>query len=217
MPNADIDKRDVLLSTCTNGEIRVNVGEVTSGVGVGSEYGSWPGYFITMPDVPDATGADQALTVVDGTTKRVLGFRCNRAVAKVGEMVPGDSAQLSGGPGRVLIKKEGGVVSLYSEMDDGTSMVITIDPPNGQIFLGNGKSYIEIKDGEINISVGAHMISLTEAMIVAFGAVFQTATSATCLGFTPDGLPPVLTANNVLVGPNGAAGVASPSVFAAGP
>lgn len=217
MPNADIDKKDVLLSTCSEaGEIRMNVGEFVDGVGVGSDLGAWQGYFITMPDVPDETGADQALCLVDGHTKRIIGTRCNRAVAKVGSMKPGDSAQLSGGPGRVLIKKEGGVVSLYSELEDGTSAVISLDPPNGQIFLGIGKAYIEMKAaGEINISVGAHMISLTEDMIVAFGKTFQTATSATCLGFTPTSPPPVPSVNNVIVGSTGASGVPSASVFVA--
>lgn len=218
MPNADIDKRDILLSTSRSGEIILNVGEVINGVGYGADVSMWgTAYFVSMPDVPSDGGAAQALVLVDGQTKRVIATRDNRAIAKVGTMVAGDSAQLSGGPGRVLIKKEGGVVSMYSEMEDGTSMVISIDPPNGQIFLGNGQSYIEIKDGEINISVGAHMISLTQDMIVAFGKTFQTATSATCLGFTPTSVPPAPSTNNVIVGASGAAGVMSPSVFAAGP
>ncbi len=211
----DTDKRDILLSVAKSGEVFVNVGEVVDGGGVGSDIGTWQGYFVTMPDAPDETGADQALVTVDGWTKRVTGIRCNRAVAKAGELSPGDSAMLSGGPGRAIIKKEGGVVSLYSEMEDGTSMVVSIDPVNGQIFLGNGKSYIEIKDGEINISVGAHMISLNQDMIAAFGAVFQTATSATCLGFPPTGSPPIPATNNVIVGAAGNTGVASSSVFAA--
>lgn len=213
MPNADIDKRDILLSVAKNGEVFVNVGEVVDGVGSGSDIGTWPGYFVTMPDVPDATGAAQALVLVDGQTKRVIGIRDNRAISKVGDWAPGDSAQLSGGKARVFCKKQDDIFSAYTEMADGTSMVLTMDGNKGEAMLAVGKSYIQVTEDEITLSVGSHVFALRADMIVAMGAVFMTQTGATCLGFFP--AVPVPGVSSALYGTSGVSGVPSAHVFVA--
>lgn len=206
----DIDKRDILLSVAKNGEVFVNVGEVVDGVGVGSDIGTWQGYHVSMPDAPDATGADQALVMRDGQGKRVVGIRCNRAVAKAGELAPGDSAQLSGGKARVLIKKEGDVFSAYTEMEDGTSMLFSLDGGAGQAMLAVGKSYIQVIDGEIVLSVGEHLLRLNADAITAIGKAFISATGATLLGnFLVSPLP----TDAALKGTTGASGTPSTSVF----
>lgn len=195
----EIDKRDILLSVAKSGEVFVNVGEVVNGEGIGSDIGTWMGYHISMPDEPDATGADQALVMRDGQGKRVIGVRCNRAVAKAGALSPGDSAQLSGGKARVLIKKEGDVFSAYTEMEDGTSMVITMDGAAGETLLAVGASYIQIKPGDIVINNGEAMFRLNGKNVEFAGNDFGVNMATGHFG-APGGIPPVAPAQGIAIG-----------------
>lgn len=213
MPNADVDKRDILLSTSRNGEILANVGEVVNGVGVGSDVAVWGvAGFISMPDTPSEGGAAQALCLVDGMTKRIIATRDSRLCEKVGEMLPGDCAMVGGGAARILCKKATDTIAIYTETSDGTSMMLSLDGSAGQAMLAVGKSYIQMTDGEIVISVGANLIKLDQDTILAFGKVFQAAAGAVMLGnFAIVPLP----INAAIKGTTGAGGTPSSSVFIA--
>ncbi len=98
---------DILLSTAEDGEIRVNLGELSTGEGFFSDVQVWgPDGFISRPNESDDKGCVQALYIVDGQQQRVAATRDNRYAKQAGTPDPGDRFIVTKGAPRILIKQK---------------------------------------------------------------------------------------------------------------
>lgn len=129
---------DLLGSDVTDGEVRVQIGDLASGKGFGA---SAPVYgvegFLTCPNDPDENGAATGLAISDGNTKRVVATRDNRFAKLAGNLNPGDRAIVTKGAARFRINTEKQSVSLATSDDgttDGRSIYLTVSRDNGLDF-----------------------------------------------------------------------------------
>lgn len=210
---------DILSSTQTDGEVRVNLGEQTDGSGFGADS---PVYgidgFAAMPNDPDENGACQALYLVDGNEKVVFGTRDNRSIAKVGALKPGDRVVFSNCDARVMLKKADNAVSLYTvnetaEPADGTAQMLDLRGSTGVTVLLNGGCIIQQLKDEVLVAInGGASWRMTEEGHEFFGQKFSINCSTVTIGLMPGGLPPAPGVNGAIYGISGVTGVASTSV-----
>jgi hypothetical protein len=203
---------DVLLSDVTNGEVRVNVGEETTGAGFGSSCTLWaPDGFISCPSPADATGACQIFWVQEGDQKICVAARDNRLKDKVGSLQPGDKAIVSTVDARFLLKASDNGISLmtFNGGDQSQPMLVNISGSKGSATIyiggpGGTSSVLQMTPTSIKLGV-ANGGSLT---IDAQGVhVTGTSFNANCGGGTlglisaVPPIPPQPPVNGILYGP----------------
>jgi len=182
-----IGTADVLDTDADDGEVRATLGNAALGVGYFKEA---PFYtvdgFISRPNQPTANGdAAQALYLVDGDGRIVIGTRDNRFAENVGQLEEGDRAIVTDGEARVLIKKEGDKVILYTVNEPADkSMIVEMDGAGGTLKLMNGGSWIEISDDKIVIGAagGLSMMTLDADGLQVDGGAFNCMTQGGVLG-----------------------------------
>lgn len=220
---------DVLHSTAENGEVRVNLGEDTTGEGERIDVQVWGADgFLARPNERSDKGTCQALYLVDGQQQRVFAFRDNRFAVQAGTMDPGDRLIVTDGPTRFFMKRETQRVGLYTEAkstppvggkgqildlngDDGTITIrcggctILLDGQNGKIVLtATGPA------GSATLTLDATKGAAITAGIVNVDAPFVT------LGLTGGAVRPGIPGvDSVIYGPMGQAGLSSSSVYVA--
>lgn len=209
---------DVVLSTATDGEVRVNVGDVLQEdeSGFGQDVALWgvPG-FIGMPDQPDDNGAAQVLYIVDGQKKIGVAARDNRIAEKAGNLQPGDRAVLASCAARILLKAATSSVTLFTEneQDNDLAQMIDLRGSTGVTLLLNGNCIVQQKTDELVIAINDGATFTMNADGFQFtGAKFNVACSTVTLGILPGGIPPQPGINSAIYGPAGQVGVASQSV-----
>jgi hypothetical protein len=216
-----IDFSDVVASTtATNGEIRVNLGDSTTGAGIDRSVPFWGiDGFLSRPLNPDADGAAQYLYFCDGNQRHAIGSRDRRNLSLAGNIDVGD---------RVIYSPSG--IRIFC---DDSEQSITVNVPGGgvlfladnefRVTLGNG-AQIELTETSFNVSLPTAIE--TEFTLNSSGAVISTknagqtihldANSFVTLGLT-GGItrPSIASVENVNIGPGAGATVPSPKVFAA--
>lgn len=202
---------DVLASTADTGEVRVQLGYCETGKGVAQDVGHWgPWGFVSRP-LPALDGAAaMAWYVQDGNAKRVLGYSDPRYADRVGELQDGDSAIVSDGEARFLLKRERDLLTLYtkSRITD-LSMYITLDAEAGTIQLLNGNAYMQMQDEEIVLAVnGGGSIVINKSGVHVGGNYAAINTAGGHLGQIVGAIPSV-GACSIVAGPTGIAGVGS--------
>lgn len=191
----DLFTADVLGSDATDGEIRVHLGDASSGRGFSKDnpvYG--PDGFIGRPNPPSADGsAAQAVYVHDGDDHRVLGVRDNRWKDKVGTMDDGDRAIVTEGAARIFVKNGRDAVVLYTEANDGKGMLLDIGGVEGEVQIINGKggTFFRMGDHEIVLAVdGGGTLTIDAEGVRVTGANFQATAGSVQLGDMGGGTPP---------------------------
>jgi len=201
---------DVLLSEVTNGEVRLNVGDKTEGLGeaVKVPHLGTDG-FVSRPNDPDENGACIALVACEGNQKFSIGQCDNRYASKTGALEPGDRAIVSKGEARFLLKNADDALTLYTANadDGGTTQTIDLNGSTGTTLILNGKSFIEIKKDGISIVCGAAGITLSaDGTIQMFGGHCAINTSGGNLGVIGV-VPPPPGITSIMCGPTGLAAV----------
>lgn len=212
------DIADVLLSTATDGEVRVNLGNLFDGAGLGAEVGVWGvDGFVSRPNDPDAAGACQAIYLVDGQDKRVIATRDNRWAAKVGTLQPGDRGIVTNSAARVLVKRAQDSVTLFTEnaTDDGSSMMVNLDGSTGKLLAAVGGAYLEMDKDAITLSAGGSMLRIDAAGVFTFGPHTGLCTAGGNLGVVGK-VPPPVGVGSILAGATGPIGVGSTKWTVAG-
>ena len=211
-PDYLTDRADVLSSSSTNGEVRCNIGDRRTGLGIGQDVAMWglPG-FISRPDDPSEAGACEVRYLVDGQTKVIVGGRDNRFADKAGNPEPGDRMITSSGSARIIIKRKNDEVTLLASnlTDDGSTMTVDVNGKTGEINLANGGAIFRMRKDEIVLSVGGTAVTLDKSGLTVWGKHFAANTGGGNLGLMPGGTPPFPGVGSVLVGPAGVTGVAS--------
>jgi hypothetical protein len=206
------DVADVLSVSTETGEVRHGLGNLETGRGIAAEVAYWgPWGFISVPPAPADGAAAMAWYWQDGNEKRILGFHDNRYTDRVGELAPGDSAIVTDGEARVMVKRERDLVTLYSQnRATGYSMAVTVDAEGGIVQLLNGETSIELHADKIVLSVsGGGSLVLDKSGAHIGGTWLAVNTAGGHLGVLPPGVPPVVGVQSVVAGPTGVAGVGS--------
>lgn len=202
---------DALDSTADNGVVRIKVGDAASNEGYSADCGVWGvGGFVSRPDLPSAAGACEVLTVTDGNERRVIGTRDKRHAPKVGTLEEGDRAIVGSSPARLFVKAGKKSVVLYTEDDDGSSMLINVEGESGkiQIIHGGGASFEMSKD-TIVLSAGGSSLEIGPKGISAIGAHIGLNAMGINLGIigAQGESPPMAPLSSVMCGPTGMAAV----------
>lgn len=194
---------DILTSTLAeDGQVRVNLGDATTGEGWASEAPMWGlDGFVSRPNDSSADGAAQGLYLVEGDTKRVIASRDNRWASKAGSLKPGDRAIVSDCAARLFLKQSTSSLVLYTEnqQDADSSMIVELNGQAGSFRVIVGKAYLLMEGGEIKIGVGGSCFVLTEEVIAAFGKHFAANTASGNLGLMGGAAPTA--ANGIASGP----------------
>jgi len=213
------DWADIVTSTVTNGEIRLNLGDATKGTGVdsGSAFFGIDG-FASMPNESGADGAAQCFYFNTGNQKIGLGSRDNRYLDKVGALKAGDRVIFSKGAARVLLKNDDDLVVLYSEaQSDGTSQIIANSGKEGKILLTVGLTKVEISKDKIELSINGGAAIILDGNTITMRANLINIDAGFCtLGVNSDGTRPILPGlNSVCAGPSGQVAIGVPKVLVA--
>lgn len=146
--NLDTADADVTFSSIQSGEVRLNIGEQTTGTGFAAGIACWGNGsgFLARPADPSSAGNAQVWTVTEGPTRRALCLRDQRFAAKGGDLAPGDAKCVTPGEawqrwdadGKVTIRTAttGGAVELTVTMDPTTT------PPTITLSVGPASSVI---------------------------------------------------------------------------
>jgi hypothetical protein len=223
------DVADVLLSTAEGSEVRVNIGEETTGVGIAQDVQVWgPDGFISRPNDPSDKGCAQVLYLAEGQQRRVFATRDNRFAKQAGALDPGDRIIVTDGPPRFFLKQSSQRVGLYTEaVNDppagGKGMMLDLSGEDGviQIRCGGCVLVLDGQNGRIQLSAigsaGAATLVLDSVNGVSLmGGIANLDCSFVTLGLNSDGTRPGKPGvDTVLLGAVGTAGVASPKIYAA--
>jgi len=188
MSSGFVDQRtdiaDILSSTASNGEIRVNLGDSRDSTGFWPDAPMWGlDGFYSRPNDPDADGAAQAFFINDANENRVLASRDNRFADKVGSMDPGDRAIVTSGDARIFIKQVRDAITLYTvSQPDDDNMLFDMSGKDGVIKITCGAAWIEMNSDSITLSAGGSSIAIDKDGITIVGAHFGCSTASGHLG-----------------------------------
>ena len=210
-----IVKLDILTTTLhDSGEVRVNIGDAVTGVGVAADASLWASDgFIGRPLDADERGSAQCLYHVDGHQKRAIATKDNRYADKVAELDPGDRAIVSDCSARFFLKHGTNQVALYTEGggDSANPMIVDLNGDESTITLSCGQGsdvgMIQIEPTKITIAAGGACIVLDANMVALFADYFAANCGKGHLGVIGSIPPPVT--NAILYGPSGPTGVGS--------
>jgi hypothetical protein len=171
-PDDLIVTADITNATVQDGEVRVTVGDATSGAGFGAVCSMWSqDGFISCPNLPTSgtgnDGACQCIYVQDGNEKKVIGTRDHRYQEQTGNIEAGDRAIVTSGAAKVVVKNRTATVTLATT-DDGTPAgnVSTVSNAPDEIALVSKYGSIIIdKDGIFITHVGGALVALTAALL----------------------------------------------------
>ena len=214
--DALISYADILASESDAGEVRSNLGDSITGEGFDKDVAHWGiDGFLSRPNDPDGDGAAQALFIVEGQEKRVIGTRDVRWAEKAGNLAPGDRAIVSNCAARVFLKQKNSAVTIYTEGPDGKPILFDVNGSKGNVTMlvsgDAGTTLLQAKPGEIILGVdGGGSIVINKDGVHVFGPHFAANTASGNLGVVA-GLPPPTGTNSLLMGPSGMAGVPSPN------
>lgn len=190
-------KYDVLSSELNDAkELRLKLGDSQdeSG-GVYADCAVWgAGGVIHRPADPDGDGACMAVVAQDGNDTRVVALKDQRLAERYGELAEGDTAVISYGEGRILVKAESDSVSLVTKNQaDESTMTAQLSGESGafKVLIGGpkGATYLDMTDEKIvlGVSGGAQLVlSKTGATITAPGIKLQ---GPTAVGVMPGNAP----------------------------
>lgn len=213
--DALIGYADILASESDGGEVRSNLGDSITGEGIDKDLAHWGvDGFLSRPNDPDEDGAAQALFIVEGQEKRVIGTRDVRWAAKAGNLDPGDRAIVSNCAARVFLKQKSSSVAIYTEGPDGKPLLFEVNGKKGNATLvacsDGGTALLQMKPGEIILGVdGGGSIVIDKGGVHVFGPHFAANTAGGNLGVVGAVAPPP-GANSILMGVSGMAGVPNP-------
>jgi len=211
----DASVADVLLSSVSSGEVRVNLGDLSDGTGFGAECSLWGvDGFVSCPNDPDDAGCAQAIYLSSGNSKRAICSRDVRFASKAGALKPGDRAILSDCDARLFLKKANNGITLYTvnETDGDKAMIVDLAGAKGKITILNSGAQIAIEKDKITLGVsGGGAIVIDSNGVQVLGQQFVAACSTVTLGLIA-GVPPPPGLTSALIGVSGMAGIASKSV-----
>lgn len=226
-PDHLIDYADVLLSTATSGEVRVNLGNSVTGEGYDNNASVWgPDGYLARPNDPSDDGAARALYFVDGNARKVFATCDNRFAAQAGALEPGDRMIVTDGAGRIFMKQATAHVGMYTEMPDeppsgGKGMILSLNGAEGVITLRAGGAMIVLDGNAGTITLlasgpsGNTSITLDSSTISLLAGAVHLDGGFTTLGLNSDGTRPGKPGvDTVLIGALGQTGVPSKGAFA---
>jgi hypothetical protein len=210
-------KLDILSSELRSGEIRVSLGDKTLNQGAVGDATLWgTGGFISRPLDPDDRGACMGLFLFEGNNRRVFATKDNRINDKYGQLAPGDSAIVTDGDARLLVKRDGDSVSIITKNHAANDelMVLQVSGDNGEFVCmvgGNdGTAMLKIKSGTIALVAGGASLMVDKDGVTINGSRFNCNTGGGNLG-TIGPVAPMTVANSIIYGPMGQTGAAAPN------
>ena len=202
---------DVTLSEQEDGEVRVNIGNVIDGTGLGAGVAAWGvDGFVGMPNLPSDGQCCVALVLEDGNQQRCIGFKDNRFASKAGELQPGDRAIVSDCGARFLLKQATSSISLFAEneADDDNAMIVNLNGQEGSLTLAVSATTFRLEKDRIVMAAGGTMVQLDSTGFNVFGKHCNLATGGGNFG-TVGVLPPPQGVSSILAGVTGMAGAPS--------
>jgi hypothetical protein len=220
------DIGDILLSTATEGEVRVNLGNHLTGDGYDTNASMWgPDGYIARPNDPDDDGAARALYLVDGNARRVIATTDHRFSAQAGTLEPGDRLVVTNAACRWFMKQSTAHVGMYTEAESeppvgGKGMILSLDGAGSVMQFKFGGTLIVLDGSTVTIlaadNTSQSSIVLTPTSVTITASTVNIAGGFVTLGRNSDGTAPGKPGiDNVLYGAMGQSGISSPYVYAA--
>lgn len=146
------DVADVLVTSSTSGDVRVQVGNQASGDGWANGLAMWGIWsLISRPKAPTSAGACQVVYLNDGNSKRAIAQRDNRYAANAGTVDEGDTVIVTSGDAKVILDDSAQSVTLYAK-NGGQELTIRVDGDNGTITMSaNGATITLTALGDIEV------------------------------------------------------------------
>lgn len=147
---AAIEISDVTSVADTQGEIRLNLGDVASGTGFGSNVTLWGAgdHFIGIPVAATSTQGTQALWTTTGNLRVAIATRDARWQAKQGNLAAGDAAIVSDCDAGLRLTQADNTIALAS-----TQVSVTVD--------GRSTGKVETKHGSDTLTFDATGLTAT--------------------------------------------------------
>lgn len=146
------DVADVLVTSSTSGDVRVQVGNQATADGWANGLAMWGVWsVITRPKAPTAAGACQVVYLNDGNSKRGLASRDNRYASNAGTVDEGDTVIVTSGDAKVILDDSAQSVTLYAK-NGGQDLTVKVDGGNDTVKLeANGATITITAAGDIEI------------------------------------------------------------------
>jgi hypothetical protein len=196
---------DVSLAADQSGEPRVNLGDVTTGVGFAAGVATWGAGdgFVGIPNGPDGSNlAPQALMGTEGMLRLCLAVRDPRYVGKVGAIAEGDRVIVSGCDAGLKLTKASNKIGLLAVTQN---MEISLDAANSLCTARVGTAQCQVSASLVSLSLGGLgaggvSVSLSSSNIVfQVGPLVLTMVGNTVSIAMQTGPPAILTVNTVPV------------------
>lgn len=212
-------KLDITATERTDGgELRCKLSENDS-TGVVGDAAMWGiDGFYSRPNDPDDRGACQALLAYEGNNRRVIATKDNRIVGEYATLAPGDRAVCTDGPAKLLVKKDGGTVTMATATPNDELVMVQTSPTAITIMMpgDGGTAMVQAKAGRIVLMVdGGGSIIIDKAGVHIGGNICEVSTGMVTLGMLAPNVPLVPSINSAIVGPSGMIGVPSTKVLIA--
>lgn len=210
----ELIKVDIVSTELVDGEVRCTVGQ--GGEGTVADVTIWGnGGFISRPGDPADEAFCQGLYLEGGNTRRVIATKDNRIIAKYGELKPGDSAIVTAGPARVLVKDTDKSVTLLTMADDSDQnpVFVQVDGASGKVeIMCTGSNGSKVSKATFSPSAifmglsGGGSITIDMTGVTIGGSHFACNTKGGNFGLVGPAPPPT-GAMSLLAGPTGMAGM----------
>lgn len=171
MGAGDLEVLDLFTASDSDDEPRLQVGDVTSGKGVGTDcaYLANDG-FISQPNPPDGTGAAASAVVwTPGNDRFVIAAMDGRSNAKAGMLAAGDRAIVSNCDAAFKLTQAANTVQLLALLQ---SMEITLDASAGKLTLKVPSASIVIDANAQTVAVTAPNTTVTLGASGVFAQFF---------------------------------------------
>lgn len=177
---AAIEISDVTSVADTQGEIRLNLGDVASGTGFGSNVTLWGAgdHFIGIPVAATSTQGTQALWTTIGNLRVAIATRDARWQAKQGNLAAGDAAIVSDCDAGLLLKQADNTITLSS-----TNVSVTVDGQTQTITAKHATgAQLVLKQSQTTLTLGVITVQLdnsaTPTLAMVIGGNFISMTPA---------------------------------------
>jgi hypothetical protein len=213
------DWADIVTSTVTNGEVRLNLGDATKGTGVdsGSPFFGVDG-FASRPNESGQDGAAQCFYVISGNQKIGIGVRDCRYLTRLSALKPGDRLIYSAGKAMFLLKNADDLVGVYTErQSDGMSILQTLSGKTGEALTAVGLTKVQVEETRIELSINGGAAIIIEGNTITMRANLINIDAGFCtLGVNSDGTRPIVPGlQSVCAGPSGQVAIGVPKVLVA--
>lgn len=207
----DFGIADVLSGELKDGQVRLNIGNATTGKGTDSQVAVYAiDGFYSMPNDPASDGAAQVFWFRDGERKVVVGGRDNRWISGYGTLDAGDRAITSNCDAMIALKRANSAIVMFSknQTDSNSDMVYDFNGKEGRITFLNGQAIINMSKDTITMTAGGTTVEIGPDGFFVNGNHCGLNTNGGNLGATGM-IPPITGPQSLIFGVSGVSGAPS--------